>query len=107
MLTSNLFDTAAAETTTFSPPVLAPVGFPLPASKAGQEPRRDAQAALPERHAPSRDESALAEVLRHPGIWRRNAAPAGTIDAQPTGLAELDALLPGGGWPRGALSEIL
>jgi hypothetical protein len=29
------------------------------------------------------------------------------MDAQPTGYAELDALLPGGGWPRGALSEIL
>jgi len=55
-----------------------------------------------------RDESALAEVLRHPGIWRRSTStPAATIDAQPTGLADLDALLPCGGWPRGALSEIL
>jgi protein ImuA len=55
-----------------------------------------------------RDEAALADVLRHPGIWRRGAkgTPA-NADAQPTGLAELDALLPGGGWPRGALSEIL
>ena len=54
-----------------------------------------------------REEAALAEVLRHPGIWRRSAAARATVDAQPTGLVELDARLPGGGWPRGALSEIL
>jgi hypothetical protein len=29
------------------------------------------------------------------------------MDAQSTGFADLDALLPGGGWPRGALTEIL
>jgi len=107
MLTSSLFDIAAADTTPFSPPVLAPVGLTLPASKSGQEQPRNAQPAISERHPSSRDEGALADVLRHPGIWRRSASPAGTIDAQPTGLAELDALLPGGGWPRGALSEIL
>ncbi len=54
-----------------------------------------------------REEAALAEVLRHPGIWRRGTAARATVDAQPTGLAELDTRLPGGGWPRGALSEIL
>ena len=54
-----------------------------------------------------RDNAALADVLRHPGIWRRSATTAFATDAQPTGLAELDALLPGGGWPRGCLSEIL
>ncbi|MGA9422722.1 MAG: translesion DNA synthesis-associated protein ImuA [Rhodanobacteraceae bacterium] len=51
-------------------------------------------------------EDRLAGVLRHPGIWRRTAAAVG-MHAEPTGFAELDALLPGGGWPRGALSEIL
>src|SRR5262245_37944179 len=54
-----------------------------------------------------RDEHALAEVWRHPCIWRRGSAPLGTLDIQPSGIAELDARLPGGGWPRGALSEIL
>jgi hypothetical protein len=54
-----------------------------------------------------REEAALAEVLRHPGIWRRGTAARATVDAQPTGLVDLDARLPGGGWPRGALSEIL
>jgi hypothetical protein len=33
--------------------------------------------------------------------------PALGGDALSTGLADLDALLPGGGWPRGALTEIL
>ncbi|MEP7042506.1 MAG: translesion DNA synthesis-associated protein ImuA [Dokdonella sp.] len=109
MLTSSLFDAAvfASEITNFSPPVLAPVGSSISPSKSGQEQRRESPPTVAERPPQSRDETALAEVLRHPGIWRRSATSAGTIDAQPSGLAELDALLPGGGWPRGALSEIL
>ncbi len=63
--------------------------------------RRPAPARTP------REEAALAEVLRHPGIWRRGTAARATVEAQPTGLAQLDTRLPGGGWPRGALSEIL
>ncbi|HEV7491561.1 MAG TPA: translesion DNA synthesis-associated protein ImuA [Rhodanobacteraceae bacterium] len=54
-----------------------------------------------------RDEAALSEVLRHPGIWRRGSAARIAAHIQPTGIAELDARLPGGGWPEGALSEIL
>jgi hypothetical protein len=54
-----------------------------------------------------RNDAALADVLRHPAIWRRGAMPALGGDALSTGLAALDALLPGGGWPRGALTEIL
>ncbi len=69
-----------------------------------------AQAAPPVSRKPARtprEEAALAEVLRHPGVWRRGTAARATVDAQPSGLAALDARLPGGGWPRGALSEIL
>ena len=51
--------------------------------------------------------AALDAVLKHPGIWRRSAGTRQHVRALPTGLAELDALLPGGGWPCGALSEIL
>jgi hypothetical protein len=51
--------------------------------------------------------SALGEVLRHPGIWRRGAEPVSSIRTQASGNASLDALLPGGGWPIGALTEIL
>ncbi|UXI68753.1 DNA lesion error-prone repair protein ImuA [Tahibacter amnicola] len=44
-------------------------------------------------------------VLRHPGVWRRSAPLS--MRAQSTGWDALDRLLPGGGWPLGALSEIL
>ena len=48
----------------------------------------------------------LARLLEHPAIWRgRSAAPR--VDAVPTGYAALDACLPGGGWPRTGLIEIL
>ena len=67
--------------------------------------RRTSSPAIPAR--PPRDENALSEVLRHPGIWRRGNASRPRLDVEPTGNAELDARLPGGGWPRGALSEIL
>jgi hypothetical protein len=49
----------------------------------------------------------LDALLKHPGVWRRSAPAQHHVRALPTGLAELDALLPGGGWPCGALSEIL
>jgi protein ImuA len=51
--------------------------------------------------------AALDALLEHPGIWRRSAAVQQHVRALSTGLAGLDALLPGGGWPCGALSEIL
>ena len=50
---------------------------------------------------------ALDAVLKHPGIWRRSASASHHVRAIPTGLSELDAQLPGGGWPCGSLSEIL
>jgi hypothetical protein len=58
-----------------------------------------------ERDAPSA--TGLAQVLRHPGVWRRSAPPTAALAAQRSGYAAFDALLPGGGWPLGALSEIL
>ncbi|HTP38297.1 MAG TPA: translesion DNA synthesis-associated protein ImuA [Steroidobacteraceae bacterium] len=44
----------------------------------------------------------LAERCRH-GLRAAGAAPR----YQPTGFTALDALLPGGGWPLGALNEIM
>jgi protein ImuA len=51
--------------------------------------------------------AALESVLSHPGIWRGDQRAQTATDALPTGYPELDELLPGGGWPRGALTEIL
>jgi hypothetical protein len=48
----------------------------------------------------------LTNVLRHPGIWRGNEHAYPVSDGIPTGSPALDALLPGGGWPRGALTEL-
>jgi protein ImuA len=51
--------------------------------------------------------AALDSVLHHPGIWRGDQLVQIAADAVPTGFTELDELLPGGGWPRGAMTEIL
>jgi hypothetical protein len=51
--------------------------------------------------------TALEQLLRHPSIWRGGSTPKKEPGYVPTGWAELDAALPGGGWPRGALTEIL
>src|SRR4051812_50133788 len=49
---------------------------------------------------------ALAEILeRHP-VWRGGSL-AQAIAALPSGFAALDAELPGAGWPRQALTELL
>ena len=41
------------------------------------------------------------------GVWHADALGASTQRVLPTGYAALDAELPGGGWPVGALSEVL
>lgn len=48
----------------------------------------------------------LDNVIQRAGIWRgKDLAPS--IQGIPSGFANLDTLLPGQGWPRGALTEIL
>jgi hypothetical protein len=51
--------------------------------------------------------ASLDALLQHPGIWRGDRLAEAEADALPSGFPELDAQLPGGGWPRGALTEIL
>jgi hypothetical protein len=53
--------------------------------------------------APSLD---LARLLEHPAIWRGRSA-ARRAEALATGYPALDACLPGRGWPRTGLIEIL
>jgi hypothetical protein len=47
----------------------------------------------------------LARLLEHPAIWRGRAAARPGVRA--SGYAALDEHLPGGGWPRNGLIEIL
>ncbi|MBK7005849.1 MAG: translesion DNA synthesis-associated protein ImuA [Burkholderiales bacterium] len=47
----------------------------------------------------------LAQV--HADVWHANTLATAPAQVLPTGDAALDAQLPGGGWPVGALSEIL
>jgi len=49
----------------------------------------------------------LESVLQHPDVWRGRQRAQTAEAALPTGFAALDELLPGGGWPRGALTALL
>ncbi len=49
---------------------------------------------------------ALAELLRHPALWRGDTAGA-AVRTIPSGFPRLDARLPGGGWPASTLIELL
>lgn len=51
--------------------------------------------------------SLAVELERHPGIWRGSELARTGCPGIATGFAALDAELPGGGWPRAALTEIL
>jgi hypothetical protein len=52
--------------------------------------------------------SRAADLLREiPRLWRGDRMPVTTGPAWPTGFPELDAALPGGGWPAGAVVEFL
>lgn len=50
--------------------------------------------------------SALEAILQRQAVWRGGAL-ARSISALPSGFTALDAELPGGGWPRQALTEVL
>lgn len=48
----------------------------------------------------------LETVLNHPAIWRGNDCAWVAIPSIPSGFPELDAALPGGGWPAAVLTEV-
>lgn len=48
----------------------------------------------------------LDALLQQRRVWK-GGADITVAPAQPTGHAQLDAVLPGGGWPEGALTEVL
>jgi len=43
----------------------------------------------------------------HPALWRASQVGRQRGDTVPSGFDELDAALPGGGWPAGVLTELL
>ena len=54
----------------------------------------------------NRDASPLAKLLENPRVWR-GQDQARVIEGLSSGYERLDRLLPGGGWPQHALTEIL
>ena len=48
----------------------------------------------------------LATLLEHPALWRGEEC-ARLAPAASSGFAALDRWLPGGGWPQGALTELI
>jgi cell division inhibitor SulA/protein ImuA len=46
-------------------------------------------------------------ILENPAIWRGDQYAKVAVESVATGFPELDAQLPGGGWPRAALTELL
>lgn len=53
------------------------------------------------------DEALRQLLIEQPAIWRGLRSEGKALPAIATGFPKLDALLPGGGWPLGALLEIL
>lgn len=49
----------------------------------------------------------LESLLLRSQLWRGDRRAEVAVPSEPTGHASLDALLPGGGWPRAALTELL
>jgi len=56
-------------------------------------------------HAPESTSDGLESLLQHPAIWRGRSAAQ--VSVMPSGFPALDVALPGGGWPRAGLVEIL
>jgi cell division inhibitor SulA/protein ImuA len=51
--------------------------------------------------------NAIVDPARLPGVWRAGQVDQAVPPGIPTGHARLDLELPGGGWPRAALVEVL
>lgn len=49
----------------------------------------------------------LSTLLQRADLWRGDALAQAAQAGVASGFAELDAALPGGGWPRGSLTELL
>lgn len=70
-------------------------GIPPPAAGVGRAPRRSAGV------------GAIRPESLHPTLWLAHQLGRQADAAVPSGFKALDAQLPGGGWPRRALTELL
>ena len=87
--------------------VPAPVAAPPRPAPPGAERRLFLRSPPRESSHPlARDRLRAPETL-HPSLWLGHQLGRTGSDAVATGFARLDAELPGGGWPRRALSELL
>ena len=55
----------------------------------------------------NRHAAAIAAEVLHPDLWRGHQFGRHAEQCEPSGFAALDAQLPGGGWPRRVLTELL
>jgi protein ImuA len=78
------------------PTAISPAHAALPTSSG------KAEAALR-----ARSSARCAPETLHPALWLGHQLGRHADHAVPSGFPALDAQLPGGGWPRGALSELL
>lgn len=70
-------------------------------------PQLDLSPAPAAAQAELRPARALAPEELHPQLWRAHQLGRLGDQIEPSGFAALDAQLPGGGWPRRALTELL
>ena len=71
-----------------------------------RDPQLDPSGSSVHRRPSRQDSSAWNPFCNHPAVWRGSECARVAVPSVPTGFAELDARLPGGGWPAGALTEI-
>lgn len=83
------------------------MAVPAPTRMAAAEPRL---AQVSARGSPGQRRRAIEPLdpeLIHPELWRGHQLGRARHSVVPTGWPELDHQLPGGGWPRQALTELL
>ncbi len=84
------------------PPVASPSCVAQPVSPAGHGAGPAASARRSRPAAPPRAPETL-----HPALWLGHQLGRHTDQVVPSGFRDLDAQLPGGGWPKRVLSELL
>jgi hypothetical protein len=85
---------------------MPPAAAPLPSAAFASRPASGPVSAFALSHA-SAAAGAVPALASVPSVFRCGELPPGIEPGIPTGFAGLDAAIPGGGWPVGALTEVL